>query len=93
MVKDLWIGEPSVQVHTVALLLYFITQPVNTTDRHVVFWDGGMCPSIFFQVVDTATFALQSSNFPQYILPCCRHSHFLPYKVQTFLSHICGSFL
>ena len=58
MVENLWAGEPSVHVHTVALPFYFITQPVNNTDCHNVFWVGGMFPSIYFQVVDIATFCL-----------------------------------
>ena len=37
---------------------YFITQPVNNTECHIVLWVGRMCPSIYFQVVDVAAFCL-----------------------------------
>ena len=53
MVEDLWTGKPSAHVH-----VPFITQPVNNTERHVVFRVGRMCASIYVQVVDVATFFL-----------------------------------
>ena len=58
MVEDLWTEEPSVQWHTVTHPFYFVTQPVNNTKHCVVFWVGGICPIIYFQVVDIATFCL-----------------------------------
>ena len=56
--QNLWTGEPSVHVHTVALPFYFVTQPVNNTERHVVFCIGRMSPSIYVQVVGVAAFCL-----------------------------------
>ena len=45
-------------VHTVVHPFYFVTQPLNNTECHVVFWVGGMCLSVYFQVVDVAAFCL-----------------------------------
>jgi fructose 1,6-bisphosphatase len=53
MVEDLRTGAPSIHIHTVTVLLYFITQSVNSTACCVVFFVGRMCPSIQFQVVDS----------------------------------------
>ena len=58
MVEDPWTGEPSVHIHTVALPFYFVTQPVNNTECCVVLCVRGIWPSIYFQVIDVATFYL-----------------------------------
>ena len=63
MVEDLWTGEPSVQVHPVALTFYCNIQPVNNTERQVVCRVGGLCPSIYVQVVDVATFCLTKFKY------------------------------
>ena len=56
-VKNLWTGEPSVHLHTVALPFHFVLQPVNSEGR-VVIWVGTMSPSIYVQVVNVAAFCL-----------------------------------
>ena len=49
-------------VHTVALPFYLITQPLNNTERRVVFRVGGMCPSTHFQIADLAAVCLRKSK-------------------------------
>jgi hypothetical protein len=51
----------------VARPFYFVTQPVNNTKCHVVFWFGGMCPIIYLQVVDVATFCLTTFKHIDFI--------------------------
>jgi len=63
MVKNLWTGEPSVHAHTVALPFYFVTQPVNSTERCVVFCVGRMSPSLYVQVVDVAAFCFTKFKY------------------------------
>ena len=44
------------------LPISFVTQSVNNTERRVVLWVGGTCPSVYFHVVDVVFFASKSSN-------------------------------
>ena len=38
--------------------LFILSQPINNTEHHVVFWVGRMCPGIYIQVVGVAAFCL-----------------------------------